>query len=155
MHFFIDYLVMYAFKLYIIFRPSGGPEILEVKIVYYNNPYQPSPPTSRPKHVVTGNTFGYGQYYPSYPNNYFYSDSPEPSDPTQRPTAETSGTAAATDQTAHPSGATDPVAWTNQPLARIFIRPQQYTAAASADETLRMGTAFPDLFRPYTPGGTR
>jgi len=110
--------------------------------VYYNNPYQ-SKPQGRP----TPN-YGYGQSYASYQN--FYSQPvQQPVQQTYRPDPATAPVASTTaTPTSIPPAQLDPIPWTNQPLARIYVRPQQYTAATSPEETLRMGTTFPELFRP-------
>ena len=117
----------------------------------YNNSYYASQPQNQ----------GYGQSYAPYQGGYYYNEIAAQQyfyqQPT-RPEAVVQPIAQPEPQQPEPqkepaSDAVEPIAWTNQPLARIFIRPQQYTAAASAEETLRMGTAFPELFRPV--GGTQ
>lgn len=124
--------------------------------MYYHNPYQSAPQAGRPKQA-TGQNYGYGQSYPSYSSG-FYSEPVQPINPylkkaEGRVSAPPVSTAAAPTAIAGPN--VDPVPWTNQPLARIYVRPQTYTAATSAEETLRMGTAFPELYRPFNPGGGR
>lgn len=110
--------------------------------MYYNNPYQPNPNGQQ-----TPN-YGYGQSYSSY-QNFYAQPITQPVQQALRPddtTAPTASTAAT--PTSIPPTNLDPIPWTNQPLARIYVRPQQYTAATSPEETLRMGTTFPELFRP-------
>ncbi|MCL1949023.1 MAG: hypothetical protein FWF59_04750 [Turicibacter sp.] len=115
----------------------------------YFNPYQQSPQTTRPVQVAGQPMYGYGQAYSPYPATYYAEQKTMlPTYPQQRP--DTLPVAPAPT-----APAASPVPWTDQPIARIFIRPQVYTAAASAEETLRMGTAFPELFRPVNPGGAK
>lgn len=133
--------------------------------MYYHNPYQSAPQNGRPVQMP-GQGYGYGQYSSVYPGNVYAEPArpvypsrpdavtvPAPAVPASPAPAPAPAAPVAPAAPTAPIGGTDAVPWTNQSLAQIFIRPQEYTAAASAEETLRMGTTFPELFKPFNPGG--